>query len=317
MNILGVITKYLLERTKIIVLYRLGKAIGDQTAMTSVIAQMHSESGYKFIIFSTFPDIFKYNPNVLLNINYNKIPRGLKKITFLLLKALDKKNVYSFSLRDDTRTYTEHLKQTKSIEHLVTINARNITNIKNKEKVYPTQLFLSEKEINGFRDKFPFNNYSIIQSVGKTTYTNIKEWGALKYQEVVKNTPQINWIQLGSLEDPLLTGVIDLRGKTNLRELFYLISKSNFVLANEGLFNHIAAAFNTKSFVVFSGFTPISYVKYSSTIPISKEPQVSCAPCWIRGNCPLEVKECTEGISIDQVVNSIEYFTNNHSDTKK
>ena len=97
-----------------------------------------------------------------------------------------------------------------------------------------------------------------------------------------------------------------MRGRTKtLRELAYVVSKSNFILSNEGLLNHLAAAVNTKSFVVFSGFHPVEIAKYDTTVAISKVPQVECSPCWLRENCPKEEKYCTEDILVEDVVESV------------
>ena len=106
--------------------------------------------------------------------------------------------------------------------------------------------------------------------------------------------------------EKLLENVVDLRGETkSLRELAFVISKANFILANEGLLNHLAASVGTKSFVVFSGFSQVELVRYDTTIPIVKTPQVECAPCWLLEKCPKEKKWCTEGILVDDVVKKI------------
>jgi len=62
--------------------------------------------------------------------------------------------------------------------------------------------------------------------------------------------------------------VDDLRGKTTFRELFYLISNVEFMLANEGA---IASAFNTMSYVVFAGFISANVCEKS--------------PCWLLKDC--------------------------------
>ena len=158
------------------------------------------------------------------------------------------------------------------------------------------------------KKKFEFlpKNFAIIQPIGKTTYTPNKEWGFDKFQNVVEKTKEINWVQSGLKDDLLLKYVLDLRGETkSLRELAFLISKADFVLCLEGLLNHLAAAVNTKSFVVFSGFSQIELAKYDTSIAIAKVPQVECSPCWLLENCPKEKKYCTEDILVEDVVESV------------
>lgn len=94
----------------------------------------------------------------------------------------------------------------------------------------------------------------------------------------------------------LLKDVLDLRGET--KSFSYI--QSRFCL--EGLLNHLAAAVNTKSFVVFSGFHPVEIAKYDTTVAISKVPQVECSPCWLRENCPKEEKYCTEDILVERLL---------------
>ena len=170
------------------------------------------------------------------------------------------------------------------------------------------KIYFSKDEIKIYEKKFEFlpKNFAIIQPIGKITYTPNKEWGFDKFQNVVEKTKEINWVQSGLKDDLLLKDVLDLRGETkSLRELAFLISKADFVLCLEGLLNHLAAAVNTKSFVVFSGFHPVEIAKYDTSIAIAKVPQVECSPCWLLENCPKEEKYCTEDILVEDVVGMV------------
>jgi len=173
------------------------------------------------------------------------------------------------------------------------------------------EIYFSKNEIEEFSKKFShLKDFALIQPQAKTTYTPNKEWGFEKYQEVIKRTKDtIKWVQVGLKDDRLLNNVIDLRGKTTtLRELAFVIKKSNFVLSNEGLLNHLAAAVGTRSFVVFSGFSHVELAKYDTTISITRKPQVDCAPCWLLEKCPKEKKWCTEDILVSDVVDAINKF---------
>ena len=147
--------------------------------------------------------------------------------------------------------------------------------------------------------------YSIIQPNSKTSYTPNKDWGFEKYQKIVTKFKNINWVQVGLKGDLILDDVKNYVGMTSLRELAFLIKNADFVLADEGLLNHMASAFESKSFVIFSGFSQVELAKYDITVPIVNYPQVDCSPCWITENCPKKIKYCTEQISIEQVINEI------------
>lgn len=84
----------------------------------------------------------------------------------------------------------------------------------------------------------------IVVSGGKPDYT-IKWWGAERYQAVVDHfRGRIQFVQVGEEEHhhPALKGVIDLRGKTDLRQLVRLVHHSLGVVGPVNLLMHLAAA---------------------------------------------------------------------------
>lgn len=97
---------------------------------------------------------------------------------------------------------------------------------------------------------------------------------------------------------------IDLRAQTSMRELFYLISKSEFIVCQEGAYNHIANAFNTKAITIFTGFNPMSLCLYNSTIPIQNNKLPMCSPCMKTEKCQFEMK-CINENMIKETINLI------------
>lgn len=169
------------------------------------------------------------------------------------------------------------------------------------------EIHFDAAELQAMAAKFPLpRKYGLIRPAGPTTYTQNREWKVERYQEVVHRSPWIVWVQAGAADEPRLKGVIDLCGRANLRELFYLIRGARGVLAGEGLPNHVAAAFDVPSFVVFSGFNHVELSLYANTIPIVRSPQVECAPCWKLTPCPVPGKPCTNDITVEQVVETLE-----------
>ena len=296
-----------LEKKKIFIIYRIGNAIGDQVCMSAIIEKIYEQKNYKSIVITNYPEIFYNNPNVLKIININKYSKFFQKKIISILKRLKKKNKYVEEFRFQG-AFEEFLRKTKLKISLIEIHSYHFDlqlNLKNaKPKIY-----FSNDEIEKYEKKFNnIKNFAIIQPQGKITYTPNKEWGFDKYQKVVDLTKnEIRWVQVGLSQDKLLKNVIDLRGKTDLRELFYLVKKANFVLSNEGLLNHIAAGVETKSFVIFSGFSNIELAKYDTTIPIVREPQIKCAPCWLLEKCPIN-KKCLEEILPEKVVNFLKLY---------
>jgi ADP-heptose:LPS heptosyltransferase len=86
--------------------------------------------------------------------------------------------------------------------------------------------------------------YWIIVAGGKSDYT-IKWWNPVRFQEVVDHfRGKIQFVQVGASDDfhPQLTGVLDLRGKTSLRDLVRLVYRSSGVLCPVTFLMHLSAA---------------------------------------------------------------------------
>jgi ADP-heptose:LPS heptosyltransferase len=84
----------------------------------------------------------------------------------------------------------------------------------------------------------------IIVAGGKRDMT-VKWWSSERYQQVVDHfRGKIQFVQVGELHDhhPPLHGVIDLRGKTDLRQLVRLVYHSQGVLCGVTCLAHLAAA---------------------------------------------------------------------------
>jgi hypothetical protein len=86
--------------------------------------------------------------------------------------------------------------------------------------------------------------YWIIVAGGKYDYT-IKWWHRRRWQAVVDRLKgKITFVQAGETGHyhPLLRGVLDLRGRTSLRDIVRLVHHSDGVLCPVTCFSHLAAA---------------------------------------------------------------------------
>jgi ADP-heptose:LPS heptosyltransferase len=91
------------------------------------------------------------------------------------------------------------------------------------------------------RDPVPF---WIVVAGGKRDYTT-KLWDPQRYQEVVDHfAGRVLFVQVGEAghDHPPLRGVLDLRGKTDLRQLIRLVYHAQGVLCPVTLHMHLAAA---------------------------------------------------------------------------
>lgn len=91
-------------------------------------------------------------------------------------------------------------------------------------------------------------DFWVVAAGGKYDFT-IKWWSHERFQQVIDHfNGKIQFVQVGETghHHPPLQGVIDLRGKTDLRQLVRLIYHSQGVLTPVSLLMHLAAAIETK-----------------------------------------------------------------------
>ena len=148
-------------------------------------------------------------------------------------------------------------------KHLSELSAGKLTKYIDFDK-FKNEIFFSKIEMDIYNKKFSNilkNEYSIIIPHSKNTFTPVRNWGFNKYQQLV-NSLNLNWCQAGTKDEKPLENVIQLNGTTTIRELFFLVKNSSFVISNDGSLNHIANCFDITSFVVMSGFTRKEFIKY-------------------------------------------------------
>jgi hypothetical protein len=132
----------------------------------------------------------------------------------------------------------------------------------------------------------------IIAAGGKYDYT-IKWWSTKRYQEVVNHFKnRICFVQVGEKDHhhPALDNVIDLRGKTDLRQLVRLMYHAEGVLTPVSFLMHLSAAVPVKSnpslnrpcVVVAGGREPTNWEAYPSHQFIHT---IGALPCCATGGC--------------------------------
>lgn len=140
----------------------------------------------------------------------------------------------------------------------------------------------------------------IVAAEGKRDFT-IKWWDPQRFQRVVQHfRNRILFVQVGDKNHhhPPLQGVLDLRGKTNLRQLVRLVYHSQGVLCPVTLLMHLAAAVKTKPgatknrpcVVVAGGREPMQWEAYPHHQYIHTNGALKCCDnggCWKARTVPL------------------------------
>ena len=133
----------------------------------------------------------------------------------------------------------------------------------------------------------------VVVSGGKYDFTT-KWWDPMRFQEVVDHfRGQIQFVQVGASGDfhPALASAVDLRGRTNLRELIRVIHHAEGVLTPVSLAMHLAAAVATNNshvkrrpcVVVAGGREPPSWEAYPQHQFIHTSGALTCCAeggCW-------------------------------------
>jgi ADP-heptose:LPS heptosyltransferase len=148
-------------------------------------------------------------------------------------------------------------------------------------------------------------NQIAIQSTTRAAATPLKnkEWLSERFQSVVNSlSGRFNIVQLGTSGDPKLDNVIDLRGKTSLREAAAILSQSRLFIGLAGGLMHLARAVDCPAVIVYGGRERPEISGYICNKNITTTPP--CSPCWQRNRCDYD-RVCMTSIDADLVLSAV------------
>jgi ADP-heptose:LPS heptosyltransferase len=272
-----------------------GNSLGDDLLCTIVARQLH-EQGVKNIWMKTYyPDLFLNNPYFSLIIPVN----GKKKLNRCYNKIIDESKariIWPHYAERNLNTDRDAIPQ----KHIVEIMCER-AGAKKPEIIKPF-LFLSKSEIKNGK---LFNRQICIQSSGSGSqnYMANKEWLYDRYTDVVSYCREkYDVIQLGAQSDPLIPGVIDMRGKTSLRQSAAILANSLFFIGLVGFLMHLARSVDCRSVIIYGGRENPNQSGYSNNINLFSE--MSCSPCWLWNKCDFG-RECMNKITALNVIDAI------------
>lgn len=277
------------EYKKLVLINRL--APGDILVMTNAIRDLHKAypGKYQVVVKTACNEIFDNNPYIN-NFQYdntsaeigvrlfseNRIPEGYKDIgndtlcIDMQYPSIHKSGVSGRHFSEGHREYLEE-----------------ILNIKIPQTDIRPELYLSQSEKEWINPVFAESGYKgkywVINAGSKNDFT-LKQYPF--YQEVVDILKdKIQFVQIGekSHNHIPINGVINMVGKTNVRQLFRVIYKSQGVLTCVSFPMHIAAAFTKPSVVVAGGREPVRWEMYPNQQYLYVNGLLTCAPydgCW-------------------------------------
>lgn len=221
------------------------------------------------------------------------------------------------NLRSLLLTKSVPMPKQKGQEHLVITFKRVLQVLDIPLSNVGPEIFLTEDEKEAteqlLRQKNIPQNAVVIGVNPCAAYGSAKCWLPERFREVIKrlsDQPNFYILTFGdqanvSLAQKVCEGlpshVINLAGKTSLRELIALIKRCNVMLTNDSGPMHIAAALKTPLVALFGSTNVDATGPYKWGCVINKK--VHCAPCYKRV-CSSDFK-CMTDISVDEVYNAV------------
>jgi ADP-heptose:LPS heptosyltransferase len=281
--------KKLINKPDLVLKY--GNSLGDDLLCTIIANQLFLNGKKNIWVKTNYPELYYNNPyisRIVTNKNERFFNYYISKLSIPEVQPL-----YSNynNLSDSDKIPDKHI----------------IYKMCDSSRVqYPLKLspfiFLTNKE------KKVGSKYSgciIIQSSGISSNNPMttKEWDYNKFNDLVsKLKNKFTFVQIGANSDPLLNNVIDLRGKTNIRESASILFNAKLFIGLVGFLMHLSKAVNCKSVIIYGGREQPSQSGYIENENICTS--LECSPCWIRSNCPNNMK-CMSQISVEDVLNSV------------
>lgn len=224
---------------------------GDILTMTAAVESLHATypGRYQTDVRTPVPAIWERNPHITpirdddpeaigLDLGYPSINRSCQEHVCFLAG------------------YTSDLGAQLGVPLRLTVN-RPCLYLADEERQWIDQV--REHEAHGRRIPFWLVNAGI-----KADYT-AKAWPVEYYQEVVDLTlGRIQWVQVGGREHdhPALARVIDLRGKTDHRQLIRLAWHAQGGLGPVTYLQHLCAAWEKPYICLLGGREPVTWVAY-------------------------------------------------------
>lgn len=162
----------------------------------------------------------------------------------------------------------------------------------------------TEKDAPPFPDLLPAT-YWLISAGGKRDFT-IKWWDRKRFQKVVDHfRDRVTFVQVGAAGDyhPALSGTVDLRGRTDIRQLISLVHHAEGVISPVSFLMHLSAAvdlherqlakgwFLRPAIIIAGGREPVHWESYPGHQFLHTVGMLKCCAhggCWKSRVKPLE-----------------------------
>ena len=266
---------------------------GDILTATAAVESLHATypGRYQVAVRCGTPAIWEHNPHI------TTIADGDGRRIDLKYPLIQRSNAL---LNHFLAGYTDDLASQLELPLKLTTNRPHLY-LSEDEKQWRNQVRDRWSEQLVGRD-IPF---WLINAGIKSDFTT-KQWPVEYFQEVVNSTRgRIQWVQIGSMEHnhPDLSGVLDLRGRTDARQLIRLVYHAQGGLGPSTYLQHLMAAWEKPYVCLLGGREPVAWVQYPMQITLHTigSPSLPCcrnAACWKSRVVPIGVAATEQNKSL-------------------
>lgn len=256
-----------------------GLSPGDIATMTTAVESLHATYPGRFLtdVRTPCPALWEHNPHV------TPIPDDAPDTRTIALEypSIHRSNQEPVSF---VAGYTRYLGEQLGLKLEPTVN-RPCLYLGDDEKRWVNQV--CEHHTGGLDVPFWLVNAGV-----KNDFT-AKQWPVESYQRVIDATHgRIQWVQVGESKHnhPALSGVIDLRGQTDLRQLVRLVWHARGGLGPVTLLQHLCAAWRKPYVCLVGGREPVPWVTYPHQHTLHTIGELNCCAvggCWKSRVAPL------------------------------
>jgi heptosyltransferase II len=294
--------------------------IGDAVMATPAIENIinhYVDSEISVIGSSSAIDLFKYHPNIIKVIAFNKRYLSMLKIS----RKIGQFDVY-FSFRHSTRSklFKYLISSKKKYQFDGGTNSLHLVEKYNNflNKSLHTKLLAGSLKINNKNFRALNKAKPLLGLNPGASYGSAKRWTSFEYARVAVNLSKyFDIIIFGGdseknvaleIESFLIKKEVknyqNFAGRTNLSELIFYISSLDLFITGDSGPMHIAASYQIPTISIFGPTRDNETSPWLNKNNIIVKRNLSCQPCMQRA-CPLGHNDCMNLIKAEDVLNAI------------
>lgn len=270
-------TGWRLRRYAAVLVY--GDSLGDNLLCTAVARELHRRGVGPIAMLTPVPELFRHNPHL----------HAIRRVDWGEVDSLRRRG--RRLIRPDYSSRPQDSDRRPAPSRNVIADMCAAAGITGEVELRP-EFFLQAGELASTRTN---RRQIAIQSGAAGAAIRIlnKEWPCERFQMVVDALrDRFEIVQIGTSADPPLTGTLDQRGRTTLRETAAILAASEAFIGLEGFLMHLARAVGRRSVIVYGGRVRPDQIGYPCNENLYTP--VPCAPCWRDNTCDYEHRCLTE-----------------------